>query len=81
MRAFVLGGGGNRGPLEVGAIQALLNQGIVPDMIVGSSAGAINGALLAIDPLLKQVKHMAELWRDAGNKHLRTYARAIFIAG
>ncbi len=70
MRAFVLGGGGNRGPLEVGAIQALLKQGIVPDMIVGSSAGAINGALLAIDPSLKQVSHIAGLWRDAGTKHL-----------
>ena len=70
MRAFVLGGGGNRGPLEVGAIKALLSQGIVPDMIVGSSAGAINGAVLAIDPTLQQITHMANLWRDAGNKNL-----------
>ena len=70
MRAFVLGGGGNRGPLEVGAIKTLISAGIVPDMIVGSSAGAINGAVLAIDPTLTQVQHMATLWRDAGNKQL-----------
>ncbi|HEY3289803.1 MAG TPA: patatin-like phospholipase family protein, partial [Anaerolineae bacterium] len=41
MRAFVLSGGGNRGPLEVGAMQALLEAGIVPEMVAGSSAGAL----------------------------------------
>lgn len=52
MLAFVLSGGANRGPLEVGALQVLLERGIVPDMLVGTSAGAINAALLAIDPVL-----------------------------
>lgn len=42
MIAFVLSGAGNRGPLEVGALRALLEQGIVPDLMVGTSAGAIN---------------------------------------
>ena len=42
MIAFVLSGAGNRGPLQVGAVRALLNQGIRPDLIVGTSAGAIN---------------------------------------
>ena len=45
--AFVLSGGGNRGPLEVGALRALLEAGIRPNFIVGTSAGAINAAFIA----------------------------------
>ena len=68
MRALVLSGGGNRGPLEVGAVQVLFEHGLVPDMIVGSSAGALNGALLAANPCLEQVWRMAELWRESGRR-------------
>jgi NTE family protein len=45
--ALVLGGGAARGFAHVGAIKALEAQGIVPDMIVGTSAGAVVGALYA----------------------------------
>ena len=37
--AFVLGGGGMLGAAEVGMLQALLERGVVPDVIVGSSVG------------------------------------------
>lgn len=47
MIAFVLSGGGNRGPLEVGALRALLEGGIVPQFLVGTSAGAINACYVA----------------------------------
>ena len=47
MLAFVLSGAGNRGPLEVGALRALIEAGHQPDMLVGTSAGAINAAYLA----------------------------------
>ena len=70
MRAFVLSGGGNRGPLEVGAVQVLLEKGIIPQMIVGSSIGAINGLFLAIDPSLPQARHMADLWRASSQRKL-----------
>jgi NTE family protein len=68
MRTFVLSGGGNRGPLEVGALQVLLESGILPEMIVGSSAGALNGAFLAINPGPEQAKRMADLWREGGRR-------------
>jgi NTE family protein len=79
LRTFVLSGGGNRGPLEVGAIKVLLEHGIAPEMIVGSSAGALNGGYLAIEPTLAQVQRMAQLWQDAGQRKLFTHspARAI----
>ena len=48
--AFVLGGGGVLGAAEVGMLQALAEAGIRPDLVVGTSVGAINGALVAADP-------------------------------
>ena len=70
MRAFVLSGGGNRGPLQVGVLKVLLQNGIQPDMVVGTSAGAINGAYLAAEPSLAQVMRNAQLWKDAGPRKL-----------
>lgn len=46
--AFVLGGGGSRGALQVGAMHALLEAGIVPDLLVGTSIGAVNVVGLAL---------------------------------
>ncbi|MGQ9903096.1 MAG: patatin-like phospholipase family protein [Anaerolineae bacterium] len=68
MQALVLSGGGNRGPLQVGAIRALFAHGVAPQMIVGSSAGALNGVLLAIEPNLTGVDRLAEMWREAGRR-------------
>ncbi len=70
MRAFVLSGGGNRGPLQAGAVKALLRHGLVPDMVVGSSVGALHGAYLAAEPTLAQAERMIQLWRDAGRRKL-----------
>ncbi|MDQ7028746.1 MAG: patatin-like phospholipase family protein [Ardenticatenia bacterium] len=50
MLAFVLSGGGNRGALQVGALQVLLEAGIQPDVLVGTSVGAVNALFLACDP-------------------------------
>jgi NTE family protein len=44
---LALGGGAARGFAHVGVIKALENQGIFPDIIVGTSAGAVVGALYA----------------------------------
>lgn len=48
--AFVLGGGGVLGAYEVGMLRALSEAGIAPDVVVGTSVGAINGAFIAADP-------------------------------
>lgn len=45
--ALVLGGGGLRGYAHLGVLQALEEAGIRPDLVVGSSAGAIVGAAYA----------------------------------
>src|ERR1700691_5884875 len=48
--AFVLGGGGLLGAHEVGMLRALAEAGIRPDLVVGTSIGALNGAFVAADP-------------------------------
>jgi NTE family protein len=64
--AFVLSGGGIRGPLHVGALQSLLEHGIEPDMFVGTSAGAINsGFLAAHGPSLANISCLKDAWRSA----------------
>lgn len=47
---FVLGGGGGLGAVQVGMLQGLQEAGIRPDFIIGTSVGALNGAVLAAHP-------------------------------
>lgn len=82
--AFVLGGGGVLGAVEVGMLRALLERGIVPDLVLGTSVGALNGALVAREPHLDVVDRLTGLWaataqsRDVyGDRPLRTVRRAV----
>ena len=61
--AFVFAGGGSFGAIQVGMLQSLAAHGIVADMVVGSSVGALNGAFYAGDPTLDGVKRLATIWR------------------
>jgi NTE family protein len=45
--AFVLVGGGSLGAVQVGMLQALSEAGVEPDLVVGTSAGAVNAAWVA----------------------------------
>ena len=60
--AFVLGGGGHLGAHEVGMLAALLERGIVPDVVLGTSIGAINGAAVAADPTPEAVERLRDVW-------------------
>ena len=61
--AFVLAGGGSLGAVQAGMLVELIAADVRPDLIVGVSAGALNGAFLAYDPSPSTVEHIAELWR------------------
>lgn len=61
--AFVLGGGGRLGAAQVGMLTALIDTGIRPDLILGTSVGAINGAVVAGDPSSASVGRLRDLWR------------------
>ncbi|GAB6984439.1 patatin-like phospholipase family protein [Nocardioides pyridinolyticus] len=83
--AFVLGGGGVLGAVEVGMLRALLERDIVPDLVLGTSIGALNGALVARQPDLGVIEKLTALWQGAseqttqvyGDKPLRTVRRAM----
>jgi NTE family protein len=60
--AFVLGGGGHNGAYEVGMLRALLEHGIKPNVVVGTSVGAINGAAIAASPDLVTVERLRRAW-------------------
>jgi len=61
--AFVLAGGGSFGAIQVGMLHALAGHGVIADMVVGSSVGAINGAYYAGDPTLKGILQLETIWR------------------
>jgi NTE family protein len=82
--AFVLGGGGVLGAVEVGMLRALLGHGIRPDLIVGTSIGAVNGVLVAADPSEHVTARLAALWASpqarevyggSAPRQLATFAR------
>lgn len=66
MRALVLSGAGNFGALQAGALQPLVEAGFRPDLIVGTSAGALTGLLLASDPTPDGVRRVQAAWQQVG---------------
>ncbi|MGZ4594079.1 MAG: patatin-like phospholipase family protein [Actinomycetes bacterium] len=68
--AFVLGGGGMLGANEVGMLRALLEEGVRPDLVVGTSVGAINGAAVAADPTVSAVVRLTEVWHSVADTDL-----------
>ena len=64
--ALVLGGGGRLGAAEVGMLEALVEAGIVPDVVLGTSIGALNGAAFAASPDAAGVARMRAEWTAIG---------------
>lgn len=60
--ALVLSGGGFLGSIQVGCLEALLKAGILPDLVVGTSVGALNGALFASEPTLNSIEELKRIW-------------------
>ena len=62
--AFVLSGGASLGAVQAGMLEALYERGRVPDLIVGTSAGALNGAYIAERPqTVATAAALAGIWR------------------
>jgi NTE family protein len=64
--AFVLGGGGSRGALQVGALHALLETRLHPDLLIGTSVGAVNATFLALNSFSKNsLDLLTAAWQEA----------------
>jgi NTE family protein len=62
--ALCLSGGGARGAAQAGVVIELIRSGLRPDVIVGTSIGAWNGAWLAAHPTVDGVEALADWWAD-----------------
>jgi NTE family protein len=61
--AFVLSGGGSLGAVQVGMLKALGARGVRPDLLVGTSAGAVNAAWVARHGMSPEsLAHLDALW-------------------
>jgi NTE family protein len=60
---FVLSGGAALGAAQVGMLAVLAEAGIVPDLLIGCSAGAINAAFFAMEPSTEGADQLADVWR------------------
>ena len=58
----MLGGGGILGATQVGMLRALIEAGVRPDVVIGTSVGAVNGAMLASDPSPTAIESLTQLW-------------------
>lgn len=67
--AFVLSGGSSLGAVQVGMLRALAEVGVRPELVVGSSVGAVNGAMIACNPENGH-EHLADVWRRTRRKDI-----------
>ena len=68
--AFVLPGGGALGSYQVGVLRALTEAAVVPDLLVGVSAGAVNAALFAWNGGLDGITRLEAIWRTIRRRDL-----------
>ncbi len=80
--AFVLSGGASLGALQVGMLRALYERGIVPDLLVGASAGALNAAFVASRPqTVATADELAAIWCGLRREDVFPVGVRVLIAG
>ena len=62
--AFVLSGGASLGAVQVGMLLGLAEAQITPDLIIGTSVGAVNGGWVASGPDVARIEALADVWRS-----------------
>lgn len=66
---FVFGGGGTLGAAQVGMLQAVSERGVEAGVVTGTSIGAINGAVVAADPV-GAASRLSHIWNEIENKSI-----------
>ncbi len=79
--AFALSGGGNLGAMQAGAMRALLEAGIEPDLLVGSSAGALNAAFYATHPGIDGTRALEAAWAGLSRRAVFRFDPGAVLAG
>lgn len=80
--AFVLSGGASLGALQVGMLHALYERGIAPDLLVGTSAGALNAAFVASRPqAVGTAQELARCWRSLQREDIFPVRMSALVGG
>ena len=70
---LVFQGGGALGAYQIGVYEALRERGVEPDWIIGTSIGAINGAILAGNAPENRLAALEEFWRRVSHNDALTW--------
>jgi len=82
--AFVFSGGASYAAAQAGMLRAVTGAGMVPDLVVGTSAGALNAVVFAADPTTRGVENLVEAWSATRRSDVfpfRPLALALGVAG
>ena len=80
--AFVLSGGASLAAAQIGMLQALYEHQIEPDLLVGTSAGALNAAFIASRPQTpKTARKLARIWSDLRREDVFPVSMTALIGG
>jgi NTE family protein len=80
--AFVLSGGASLGALQVGMLQALYERGVVPDLLVATSVGALNAAFVASRPqTVATARELGRVWRNLQREDIFPVSMSTLIGG
>jgi NTE family protein len=70
--AFVLEGGGSLAATQIGMLRALTEDRPRPELVIGTSAGAINAVAFAADPTAAGIAELETLWLSLHRRDLAT---------
>ncbi len=79
--AFVLSGGASLGAVQAGMAEVLLDAGVEPELIVGASVGALNGAWLASHPGVTGAHLLGDVWLSVRRKDIFPFSAAQIVRG
>ena len=80
--AFVLSGGASLGALQVGMLRAVYESGIAADLLVGTSAGALNAAFVASRPqTVATANELARVWRGLQREDIFPISMRTLVGG
>src|ERR1700728_3438470 len=78
--AFVLQGEGSLTAPQVGMLRALHEAGLAPDLVIGSSAGAINAVAFATDPSPAGLDRLEAMWMSLRRRHVAPVSARTLLA-
>ena len=80
--AFVLSGGASLCALQVGMLHALYERGVVPDLLVATSVGALNAAFVASRPqTVTTARELGRVWRNLEREDIFPVSMSALIGG